>query len=137
MIIYVTNCSFKGIVEVKLAFPARPDFRCESRAAVAGWIPGFVINPELKATVLLFPTLPTFIYSLRDPLCRWCDGGREGGAAATISHQTPSSNGGEQPGRQEVRRCHEITRLFVYASIGSPVLAFCSGEQRSGARLLT
>lgn len=61
----------------------------------------------------------------------------EGGPPALASPWTPSSNEGKQPGRQEVRWCHKITRLFVHASIGSLVLAFCSGEQRSGARLLT
>lgn len=30
-----------------------------------------------------------------------------------------------------------LLNFFVYASIGSPVLAFCSGEQHCGARLLT
>lgn len=37
----------------------------------------------------------------------------------------------------EIQWCHKITRLYVYASIGSLVLAFCSGERHSGARLLT
>lgn len=67
---------------------------------------------------------------MRDAFC-------QGGSTAPASPRTPSSNEGQQPGRQEVQWCHKITRLFVYASIGSLVLAFCSGERHSGARLLT
>ena len=79
----------------------------------------------------LFPACPAiFFFTLRAM--------HYVGGLAPAAPQTPSSNDWEQPWRQEVQRCHDIAQLFVYASIGSMVLAFCSGEQHTaGARLLT